>query len=149
MGLTEDIMLAYIRMQELAGLDRHGGEETDRLGLAEVHCVDWIGRLENANVTRIAGRMSMTRGAISKIAKRLMAKGLIESYRLPGDNKAVYFRPTAGGWRVFEAHRKCHDMAQHERAVLLAAYSEEEKAVVLRFLNDMRRLYERRAKENS
>jgi len=37
--------------------------------------------IEYANVTKIANEMELTRGSISKICKRMLGKGLIESYQ--------------------------------------------------------------------
>lgn len=150
MDLTESILDELIRVQERADLVRHGeGETPGGLGLAEVHCVDWIGRLERANVTRIAQAMSMTRGAVSKIARRLVAKRLVESYRLPGNNKEVCHRLTASGERVFAEHRRCHEASRRAKAGLLDGYSEAEMAAVHRFLIELNRLPARRAGEES
>ena len=52
----------------------------DEYGYSETHCIDNIGRLELPNVTKIAEQMQMTRGAISKMTKKLLAKGLIEKF---------------------------------------------------------------------
>ena len=61
--------------------------------IRETHCIDYIGRLELPNVTKVAEHMGMTRGAISKMTKKLLAKGLIENIR---------WRRTKGS--IFQAH---------------------------------------------
>ena len=66
----------------------------DEYGYSETHCIDNIGRLELPNVTKIAEQMQMTRGAISKMTKKLLAKGLIEKYTLETNKKEVYFKLT-------------------------------------------------------
>ena len=53
---------------------------------SELNCVHSIGNLEMPNVTAIAADMHMTRGAISKILKKLAEKGVVDSYQLP-DNR--------------------------------------------------------------
>ena len=51
MDLTESILDELTRAQERADLVRHGeGETPGGLGLAEVHCVDWIGQIGRAHV---------------------------------------------------------------------------------------------------
>ena len=67
----------------------------DEYGYSETHCIDNIGRLELPNVTKIAEQMQMTRGAISKMTKKLLAKGLIEKYTLETNKKEVYLRNAA------------------------------------------------------
>ena len=49
---------------------------------SETHCIDFIGKTELPNVTKVAEHMQMTRGAISKMTKKLLAKGLIDKYTL-------------------------------------------------------------------
>lgn len=70
------------------------GKCLDEYGYSETHCIDYIGRLELPNVTKIAEHMGMTRGAISKMTKKLLAKGLIEKYTLESNKKEVYFKLT-------------------------------------------------------
>ena len=77
-------------------------------GFSETHCIDLVGNLENPNTTMIAEQLEMTRGAISKVMKRLIEKGLVESYRLEGNRKEIYFRLTQNGWEIYEAHRERH-----------------------------------------
>ena len=56
---------------------------------SETHCIDYIGKTELPNVTKIADNMQMTRGAISKMTKKLLAKGLIEKYSLESNKKEI------------------------------------------------------------
>ena len=74
----------------------------DEYGYSETHCIDNIGRLELPNVTKIAEQMQMTRGAISKMTKKLLAKGLIEKYALETNKKEVYFKLTERGKVLFK-----------------------------------------------
>ena len=66
--LIKEIML----FQEYASTIQHGNEEAFvEIHLAEIHCINAIGKLKQANVTKIAEMMRMTRGAISKINKKV------------------------------------------------------------------------------
>ncbi len=135
------IINALIKIQERADVFRHGREDIfTGIHLAEVHCIDWIGTIDHANVTKIANEMSMTRGAISKISKKLLCKGMIESYQRPDNNKEIYYRLTDQGRQLYSEHKKCHSKAQQEKLSLLETYSEDEQAVILRFLNDINHL---------
>ena len=75
-------------------------------GYSEIHCIDAIGTLDKPNVTNIANRLNMTRGAISRMSKKLKAKELIESYFLENNKKEVYFRLTDKGEKLFNEHKK-------------------------------------------
>ena len=136
-----EIIDLLTKIAERSALLRHGDSVVlDGLNLAEVHCIDQIGVTDHANVTKIADAMRLTRGAISKITKKLLCKGLIESYQRPGNNKEIYFRLTAGGRQIFEEHRTCHIKARQDKLTVLAGYNDEEQAVIVKFLQDILRL---------
>lgn len=136
-----DIIDVLTKIAERSALLRHGDSVVlDGLNLAEVHCIDQIGVADPANVTKIADAMRLTRGAVSKITKKLLCKGLVESYQRPGNNKEIYFRLMAGGWQIFEEHKICHSKARQDKLAVLAGYNDEEQAVILRFLRDVLRL---------
>lgn len=140
MNLAMQIVNAIIKIQE--NIFPHEWQVTfDGVNLAEVHCIDRIGTIELANVTKIANEMEMTRGAISKICKRLLSKGLVESYQRPDNNKEIYYRLTARGQHVYNEHKKLHSQARQEKLSLINTYSEYEQSIVLCFLNDINRLY--------
>lgn len=108
----------------------------DAYGYSETHCIDFIGRLERPNVTKIAEQMGMTRGAISKMTKRLLAKGLIEKYTLETNRKEVYFRLTEEGQVLFDEHARRHRRWEKRDMEFLMRYSAEETAVVCRFMRE-------------
>ena len=136
-----EIIDLLTKIAERSALLRHGDSVVlDGLNLAEVHCIDQIGITDHANVTKIADAMRLTRGAVSKITKKLLCKGLTESYQRPGNNKEIYFRLTAGGQQIFEEHKICHSKARQDKLAVLAGYNDKEQAVILRFLQDVFRL---------
>ena len=71
---------------------------------SEIHCIAYIGEEEDSNVTRMAEAFDMTRGAVSKLTKKLVKKGLIENYQKPSNRKEVYFRLTGQGKAIFRIH---------------------------------------------
>ncbi|MDI4643674.1 MarR family transcriptional regulator [Cohnella hashimotonis] len=85
---------------------------------SEVHCIEYIAQHADSNVTKLAESFYMTRSAISKIAKKLMEKGLIESYQKPENKKEIYFRLTAQGEQVNRIHEKLHnEFRERDKAV--------------------------------
>ncbi len=108
----------------------------DEYGYSETHCIDAIGRLDLPNVTRVAGYMGMTRGAISKMTKKLLEKGLIEKYTLETNRKEIYFRLTEQGRLLFEEHDKRHKLWEKRDMEFLSRYSEEEIGTVRRFMEE-------------
>lgn len=143
MELTANIINLLTKIQERSDMFRHGREVVfDGINLAEVHCVDRIGTIDLANVTKVANEMEMSRGAISKISKKLLNKGLIESYQRPENNKEIYFRLTESGQNVFNEHKQCHNQALQEKMSVLEKYGEYEQSIIVRFLRDIKRLHD-------
>ena len=64
---------------------------------SELNCLDAIGRLEQPNVTALAGEMRMTKGAISKILRKLSDKGAVEPYQLGSNRQKIFYRLTDAG----------------------------------------------------
>lgn len=138
MGRSLKIIEIFAKMVERLGGLPH--DLLDGINLAEVHCIDRIGTINHANVTKVAKEMGMTRGAISKISKKLLGKGFIESYQRSDNNKEIYFRLTEVGRIVYGEHEKRHREVRQEELSLLKTYSNEEQAAILRFLNDINHL---------
>lgn len=75
---------------------------------SEIHCIAYIGEEEDSNVTKLADSFDMTRGAISKLTKKLVKKGLIENYQKPDNKKEVYFKLTNQGKNIYNIHEEMH-----------------------------------------
>ena len=76
---------------------------------SEVHCIEYIGKNKDSNVTKLAEKFYMTRGAISKLTKKLIEKDYIESYQKADNNKEIYFKLTVQGERIYKIHEKLHE----------------------------------------
>lgn len=105
-------------------------------GYSEIHCIDAIGLLDKPNVTKIAMHLKMTRGAASKITKKLLVKHAIEKYVLEGNKKEVYFRLTTEGEKLFQEHRCRHELWEKRDTVFFSRYSREELSKICVFFAD-------------
>ena len=132
--LLKELALMLERQDMLSQLTEN--QCLDEYGYSETHCIDFIGRLELPNVTKIAEHMRMTRGAISKMTKKLLAKGMIEKYTLETNKKEIYFRLTEQGRLVFEEHAKRHRLWEKRDMEFLARYPKEEIATVYTFMQE-------------
>jgi DNA-binding MarR family transcriptional regulator len=106
---------------------------------SEVHYIECIGRNVDSNVTKLAESLYMTRGAISKIAKKLTEKGLIESYQKPDNKKEIYFRLTSQGQRVYKVHEKLHKEFQQRDKAVFEQVTEEQFDSMLSFMEKYNR----------
>ncbi|MDD9269016.1 MarR family transcriptional regulator [Paenibacillus sp. GCM10023248] len=101
---------------------------------SEVHCIEYIGKHADSNVTILAESFYMTRSAISKITKKLIEKGLIESYQKPDNKKEIYFRLTEQGKVVDQIHEELHQEFRARDKVVFEQVTEEQYDSMLSFL---------------
>lgn len=103
-------------------------------GYSEIHTIKAIKELEEPNVTEIARQLNMTRGAISKITKKLLKQGLIESYQAPGNRQKIFFRVTEAGMPLYEEHEKRHTMWEQRDLGFLGRFKEKGLTEFLTFM---------------
>ncbi|MBN7741613.1 MarR family transcriptional regulator [Bacillus velezensis] len=101
---------------------------------SEVHCIEFIEKIEDANVTKLAESLYMTRGAISKLTKKLINKGLIESYQKPLNKKEIYFRLTEQGKVIYKIHEKLHKEFQERDKIVFEQVTDEQFDTMLNFV---------------
>ncbi|MDR3295932.1 MAG: MarR family transcriptional regulator [Clostridiales Family XIII bacterium] len=101
---------------------------------SEIHCIEYIGKHEDPNVTELAGSFYVTRGAMTKMTKKLIKKGVAESYRKPDNKKEVYFRLTEQGKTVSKAHEKLHKEFRERDKAVFAQLTEEQFRGMLEFM---------------
>ncbi|GEO24290.1 MarR family transcriptional regulator [Alicyclobacillus acidoterrestris] len=106
---------------------------------SEVHCIESIGKNIDPNVTKLAESLYMTRGAISKLTKKLIEKGLIESYQRSDNKKEIYFRLTEQGKVIYKVHEELHKAFQERDKVVFEQVTDEEFDSMLRFVENYSR----------
>jgi DNA-binding MarR family transcriptional regulator len=110
---------------------------------AEVYLLETIKSLDGANVSELARHLRMTNGAISQVTKKLLDKGLIESYRKPGNRKEVFSRLTSLGEQVCEGHQKHHENMVSLMREFMTQLNQQETQIVFDFLDVVNRGIER------
>jgi Transcriptional regulators len=100
---------------------------------SEVHCIEYIGKNVDSNVTKLAESFYMTRGAISKLTKKLIKKGIIESYQKPDNKKEIYFRLTEHGKVIYKIHEELHKEFQERDKAVFEQVTEEQFDSILSF----------------
>lgn len=136
MNKEEQVMLRFRELfNKLTWLNKLKMEDALREHTpSEVHCIEYIGNHEDANVTRLAETFYMTRSAISKITKKLIEKGLIESYQRPENKKEIYFRLTPEGEAVRRIHDDLHDEFRKRDRAVFDPITEQQFDGMLRFI---------------
>jgi DNA-binding MarR family transcriptional regulator len=72
------------------------------LYFAEIHTITVIGRNDDVNMTRLAGIMGVTKGAISQTIRKLVSKNLILKTNI-NNRREVNLKLSETGRRVLEA----------------------------------------------
>lgn len=101
---------------------------------SEVHYIESIEKTPDPNVTKLAESLYMTRGAISKMTKKLEQKGIIESYQKPDNKKEIYFRLTEQGRAVYRVHEELHKEFQERDKPVFEQITDEQYDSMLALL---------------
>jgi len=101
----------------------------------EVHCIDLIEKMQDPNVSKLAKAFQVTRGAISKVTKRLIETRAIESYQRPGNKKEIYFKLTDIGKEIYREHEKMHESRIESDSGFFSPLSEAEKEQMIQTLH--------------
>ncbi|HDR7354381.1 Uncharacterized protein BCZB5J_03018 [Bacillus cereus] len=98
---------------------------------SEVHCIEYIENNADSNVTQLAEAFYVTRGAISRMTKKLIKKGLIESYQKSENKKEIYFRLTEQGKEIYKIHEELHkEFQQRDKAVFEQVTEAEFESII-------------------
>ncbi|PFV70983.1 MarR family transcriptional regulator [Bacillus sp. AFS059628] len=101
---------------------------------SEVHCIEYIENNADSNVTQLAEAFYVTRGAISRMTKKLINKGLIESYQKSENKKEIYFRLTARGKEIYKIHEELHNEFQERDKAVFEQVTEAEFNSIISFV---------------
>lgn len=136
MNKEEQVMMNFRELfNKMAWLNKFKMENSFKeYKSSEVHYIECIGRNVDSNVTKLAESLYMTRGAISKMTKKLIKKGVIESYQKPDNKKEIYFRLTEEGQRIYKVHEKLHKEFQERDKVVFEQVTKEQFDSMLSFI---------------
>lgn len=86
---------------------RYGTVLTDYT-VNEMHCLDYIGKTEKPNVTKLAVALNLTKAGTSKMLKRLLLRQAVRPFTDSNNKKEIYYSLTPSGKKVFAAHAMLH-----------------------------------------
>jgi DNA-binding MarR family transcriptional regulator len=101
-----------------------------------LHVLDAIGEHEPINGIQIARQLTITKGTVSKITKKLLEQQLIFTERLPNNRKDIYFRLAQEGREIFLWHQQLHPQLEEQGKQFLSRYSVDELQLLVRFFQD-------------
>ncbi|WP_413378578.1 MarR family transcriptional regulator [Paenibacillus taichungensis] len=141
MNKEEQVLLGFRDLyNKLVWLNKDKMEESLKgYKPSEVHCIEYIEKNVDSNVTKLADSFYMTRGAISKLTKKLIEKGLIESYQKSDNKKEIYFRLTEQGKVIYQIHEDLHNEFQERDKAVFEQVTDEQFESMLNFVDKYNR----------
>lgn len=100
----------------------------------EIHCLEKLYD-ENLNVTELACSLYMTKGAISKLTKKMLRKEIILSYQKKDNQKEVYFKLTKKGKILAEKHEFLHNKYLKRDKVVFDTLTNKQFQDILSFIS--------------
>lgn len=126
--------------ERLVELGQEKGKELadllQSLNVTALHVLDVIGEHEPINGIQIARHMSITKGAVSKIVKKLLEQQLLVTEKFPTNRKEIYYRLTPEGQEIFLWHQELHPQLEEQEKRFLLRYSTEELQLLVRFFQE-------------
>jgi DNA-binding MarR family transcriptional regulator len=97
----------------------------------------------------IARKLKITKGAVSKITRKLLEQGLIRKEQRPDNLKEIYFLPTPLGAELAELHRLFHEEQDKKAMQLFSGYDAASLAIVADFLEKLASLRQAAGQDNA
>jgi len=85
---------------------------------------------EPMNVSKLAEKMNMTRGAISKITKKLIQHNCIEKYQTDSNKKEIYYKLATMGYEIHKQHMNMHEKRLKRDMAYFVNLSPKEKEML-------------------
>ncbi|SMC95804.1 MarR family winged helix-turn-helix transcriptional regulator [Sporomusa malonica] len=133
-AIMEKMFRAFNEMNESAKQPRDYGTG-QLLYQSEIHTVSTICNHKQVNASELAQIMGITKGAITQVVNKLIQKGLVEKYNLPGNKKEVYFSPTESGRIANKAHCRYHEEIHGHVIGYLGELDEEKLEAIGQFFD--------------
>ncbi|QKE76168.1 MarR family transcriptional regulator (plasmid) [Arthrobacter citreus] len=102
-----------------------------------LHVLDFIQKHQPVKGITVANELSMQRGTITKITRKLAEKNLIIKEYLPNNNKEIYFKTTEMGNELCHLHQMLHKEINKNYVKFIDQYSKQELIFLEKILDDL------------
>ena len=80
----------------------------ERLFPSEIHTIEAIGKSHWINVTQLSETLGVTKGAVSQMIGKLVAKKFVKKIKIPPNGKETFLELTEKGKKALKGHDKFH-----------------------------------------
>jgi DNA-binding MarR family transcriptional regulator len=102
---------------------------------SEVTFLHIVAAHKEANAGELARYLGISNAAVSQVAKKLLNKGLMETYRIGDNRKEVFFRLTGLGKKADMGHKKHHKNIYAGFLDYCERLSEKEVEMIISYLD--------------
>jgi len=81
----------------------------EKLFPSEIHTIEAIGRHPQVNVTQLAQKLGITKGALSQTLKKLVEKQLAKKVKSIANDKELFLELTQKGRKAYSGHAQFHE----------------------------------------
>jgi DNA-binding MarR family transcriptional regulator len=106
----------------------------DLLSPSEIHLLQAVGMNPGKKITDMASYMGVTKGAVSQMVNKLVARKLVVKYNGPGNEKEVLLKLTRSGKKAQTGHDRHHLMFMEEVADALGDVTDDQVLILEKFL---------------
>lgn len=107
------------------------------LSMKEIHTIQYIGDQPSINVTALASKQGVTKGAASQMISRLVKKGLVIKEKAANSDLEIVLSLTAEGKKAYLGHQAFHQLVEDKILALTDKYSDEDFALFRKVLLDL------------
>lgn len=111
-----------------------------RLSILSIQVLIEIAKDSQQNAANIAQHLNVTRGGVSRVAKRLIHDKLIEETRKKDNQKEVYYRLTKTGLAIYQVHLQLIEQINDKHLHIIRSFEEKEQAIILDYLEQVSQL---------
>lgn len=108
------------------------------LSYSEVMFLKVVARFPRENVSGLSARLMITKGAVTQMSGKLLAKGMIEMHRQENNKKEKYFSLSPAGAHSVEGYQQFHMEANKRLCAFLTTLTPKEIATIFRFLDELK-----------
>ncbi len=104
------------------------------LSAAEIHLIDMAGKHPHDTISALAGRMGVTKSAVSQMVQKLVVKGYLNRCREEGNRKNICLHLTPIGKKAFAWHKSLHSCVDEQICSYIASIPFKERQNLLELL---------------
>ncbi len=102
---------------------------------SEIHTIENIGQNPGINITELAKKQGVTKGAVSQVIAKLEKKKLVIKMKEIDNDKTIFLKLSKAGITAFEGHRDFHSKIHSPLVGLLEKTSQDKVGFLEEFLS--------------